>query len=923
MLGRNTLWLPGCDHAGIATQSIIEKLLWRRERKTKHDLGREEFTSLAQKWKDKYQESIRATTRRLGASVDWSRERFTMDEDYRSAVKEAFIRLHQHGLIHRSNRLVNWSTSLKTAISNLEVVDKELSGRTFLNVPGYERKIEFGVLTYFAYPVAESHETIEIATTRPETMLGDTGIAVHPSDNRHSHLIGKFAKHPFVDRLMPIIGDDAVDMEFGTGAVKITPAHDFNDFEFGQKHGLDVINILNDEGTLNKNAGEFAGMKRFDARKEVVKRLIAIGLYVKWENNSMSIPICDRSQDVVEPLLRPQWYLRIDSLAEDAARVVNEGSIRILPESAKHSFSRWMNDRRDWCLSRQLWWGHQIPAYFVHLDGEVPTADDTREERWIVAMSHDAADRIAKQRFQGKTYTLQQDHDVLDTWFSSGLWPFATLGWPNGTEDFITYYPHSILETGRDILFFWVARMMMLGINLTGQAPFKEVYCHALIRDHEGRKMSKSLGNVIDPLDVVDGISLSELHEKLDQGNLDPKELGAAIRQQEKLFPRGIPGSGTDALRLSLLSWTTGCKYVPICCFVFWSIYCLLHAINTRPGDDIKIDMKRIDENRRFCNKIFQATRYVLMTIGDDYLPSSEHKHVGRTIGEQWVLHRFNEAVRDMNDALQNREFSRATAIAYHFWQLQFCDVFIENSKALLDDESETIRRSVKDTLYVILEGGLRLLHPIIPFLTEDLWQRLPQRTNCNFPSIILTRYPTQNPFYENEEAATSYERLIDAAKAIRNLLGQFALNASSEPIVYIQSKEKKDYEMFSKNISSIQILSQIPGIARSNIQLLTSTEIVPRACLPHNISSSDTVYLAIESSVDLNKEIEKLSGKVESLQASLLKQRNLLCNMHFLTRTSEIDLANKKAKADELEGLVRQTQESILQLRRVQSEMY
>lgn len=558
MLGKTTLWLPGCDHAGIATQNVVENMLWRRQKKTRHDLGRKEFVKLTWDWKEEYHTKITNAFRRMGSSVDWSREAFTMDENLSRAVTETFVRLHEEGLIYRANRLVNWCTKLNTAISNLEVDNKELEGRTLLDVPGYERKVEFGVITYFQYPIDGSDETIEVATTRPETMLGDSGIAVNAKDERYRHLVGKNARHPFVDRLLPIFTDDYVDMEFGTAAVKITPAHDPNDFALGQRHNLAFINILNDNGTLNHNAGSFETMRRFDARYEVIVRLKEKGLYVKSENNPMKVPMCQRSKDIIEPLLKPQWWMKMEQLAEAAAEVVRNGEIKIKPESAEKSYLRWLGNVNDWCLSRQLWWGHQAPAYFINIDGE--PGDNSNNERWVTGRTLDEAEEKAKAKFAGKKLTLTRDEDVLDTWFSSGLWPFSTLGWPKQTSDLENFYPQSILETGWDILFFWVARMVMLGLKLTGKVPFREVYCHSLIRDSEGRKMSKSLGNVIDPLDVMKGITLDELHNKLLVGNLDPKELKTASNYQKTSFPDGIPECGADALRFSLVSYTTGGK---------------------------------------------------------------------------------------------------------------------------------------------------------------------------------------------------------------------------------------------------------------------------------------------------------------------------------------------------------------------------
>ena len=586
MKGLTTLWVPGCDHAGISTQSVVEKMLWRRQKQTRHDLGREQFIRLVWDWKDEYHQKINTVLRRIGGSYDWTREAFTMDNNLSMAVTETFCRLHEEGYVYRSNRLVNWCTQLNTALSNLEVVNKELSGRTLLDVPGYERKNEFGVLPHFKCRIEGSEETIEVATTRPETMLGDTGIAVHPSDKRYQSLIGKKAKHPFLDRLLPIVADNHVDIEFGTGAVKITPAHDPNDFELGTRHKLDFINVLNDNGTMNSNAGKFEGQRRFDVRYAVIDELTHLGLFVKKVDNPMKIPLCEKSKDVIEPLIKPQWWMKMRDMADMAIKAVQNGEIKIRPDAAEKSYFRWLENINDWCLSRQLWWGHQIPAYFVKFDGE--TGDEANNELWVTGRTLQEAYENASKKFAttGKTFELVRDPDVLDTWFSSGLWPFSTLGWPKQTDDIENLYPTSVLETGWDILFFWVARMIMLGIKLTGKVPFKEVYCHSLVRDTEGRKMSKSLGNVIDPVDIMEGIPLQALHDKLLTGNLDPKEVANATKFQKTAFPEGIPECGADALRFCLVQYCTG-------------------------GGDINFDIKVMHGYRRFCNKIYQATNYV------------------------------------------------------------------------------------------------------------------------------------------------------------------------------------------------------------------------------------------------------------------------------------------------------------------------
>lgn len=757
MRGYTTLFLPGCDHAGISTQSVVEKMLWRRQGKTRHDLGREAFTKTVWDWKDEYHRKINDVLKRMGGSFDWSREAFTMDDNLSAAVQETFVRLHEEGYIYRSNRLVNWCTQLNTALSNLEVDNKDLEGRTMLDVPGYDRKIEFGVITHFKYPIDGSEETIEVATTRPETMLGDTGIAVHPSDKRYTHLVGKFAKHPFVDRLIPIFADDYVDPEFGTGAVKITPAHDPNDFNLGTKHNLPFINILNDNGTLNNNAGPFAGQKRFEARYTVTDELTKLGLFVKKENNPMKVPLCSKSKDVIEPLMKPQWWMRMRELADAAIKAVKDGEIKIRPEGAERNYYRWLENINDWCLSRQLWWGHQIPAYFVKIEGG--EGDENDNSLWVTGRTEEEAKQKAEQKFSGKKFELVRDPDCLDTWFSSGLWPFSTLGWPKNTADFEKLYPTSVLETGWDILFFWVARMIMLGIKLTGKVPFTEVYCHSLIRDSEGRKMSKSLGNVIDPVDIMDGITLQELHDKLLAGNLDPKEVKTATKYQKDSFPQGIPECGADALRFSLVQYTTG-------------------------GGDIAFDVKVMAGYRRFCNKIYQATKYVLGNLPADFVPHAKDGKTGKeSLAERWILHKLTMASKEINEALTAREFSKATSTAYAYWYDNLCDVYIENSKAIIRDGTEEEKRSAVDTLYTALEGALCMIHPFMPFLTEELWQRLPRRPDDKTKSIVVAAYPEYDASLDDPQSAAAYELVLGCSKGVRSLMSEYTIKDDGKGI--------------------------------------------------------------------------------------------------------------------------------------------
>lgn len=588
MNGRTSLWAPGCDHAGIATQVVVEKKVWREQKKTRHDLGREKFVDEIWKWKNEKGDRIYEQFRRMGASVDWTRSYFTMSPNFSKAVNEAFVRMHEDGTIYRSARLVNWSCSLRSAISDIEVDKIEIPGRTFLSIPGYDEKVEFGVLVSFAYKVEDSDEEIVVATTRIETMLGDTAIAVHPKDARYAHLHGKYCMHPFTSRRLPIVTDDFVEMAFGTGAVKITPAHDPNDYEVGKRHDLPFITIFDDDGIIIGEYGKFTGMKRFQCRKEILVALKEIGLYRDTTNNPMVVPMCSRSKDVVEPIIKPQWWVKMDDMAAKAIDAVETGELKIIPEIHNKTWFSWLKDIRDWCISRQLWWGHRIPAYRVTFNDA--KLQDANPDVWVVGRTEEEALVKASKQFNVKATEIQltQDEDVLDTWFSSGLATFAAFGWPEKTADLEAFYPNLLLETGHDIIFFWVARMVFLGQKLMGKLPFKEVFMHPIIRDAHGRKMSKSLGNVIDPMDVICGISLEDLNKSLYNSNLDPKEIEKAIAGQKQDFPNGIPECGTDAMRFALCSYNLQSR-------------------------DINLDIMRVQGYRFFCNKIWNATKFAIM----------------------------------------------------------------------------------------------------------------------------------------------------------------------------------------------------------------------------------------------------------------------------------------------------------------------
>ncbi|VDB91952.1 unnamed protein product [Peniophora sp. CBMAI 1063] len=845
MLGKTVLFVPGFDHAGISTQAVVEKRLYKTEGKTRHDLGREKFLETVMDWKNEYQERITKQLYRLGGSYDWSRSAFTMSPQLSKAVIENFCRLHEEGLLYRANRLVNWCVRLNTTLSNLEVDQKQLTGRTLLNVPGYDakEKFEFGVITSFAYEIDGSDEKIIVATTRPETMLGDTAVAVHPEDPRYKHLHGKFVKHPFVDRKIPIVLDDiVVDMEFGTGAVKITPAHDPNDYEVGKRHNLEFINILNDDGTFNANAGEtFKGMKRFHARVEVVMKLKELGLYVETKDNPMTIPICSKSGDVIEPLLKPQWWVNCKPLAEEALKRTRAGELVINPKQSEGDWYRWLENIQDWCVSRQLWWGHRCPAYFVKLEGQAQDAND--EKHWVVGRTLEEATARAQKIAGTSKFTLEQDEDVLDTWFSSGLWPFSILGWPDKTPDFEAFYPASLLETGWDILPFWVARMVMLGIFHTGKVPFNEVLCHAMIRDAHGRKMSKSLGNVIDPLDVIQGLPLEKLHEKLYEGNLDEKEILKAIAGQKKDFPKGIPQCGTDALRFALCAYAGG-------------------------GRDINLEILRVEGYRKFCNKIFNATKFAMLKLDGSFIPEGSAKPTGKeSLVEKWILHKLNFAAAEINKQLAERNFMQATNVAYNFWLYELCDVYIEAMKPMSDPSaSETTRVSAQQTLYTCLDNGLRLLHPFMPFVTEELWQRLPRRPNDTTPSIMLASYPVHDDASVFEDADKQFTAVFDGIRASRSLASSY--NLMSDVQLYLHAQTDAEATLFTNELPTMQTL--IKGC--KSITVVRSAHEIPAGCGSSLLTPTLAVHLLVRGLVDLDAEIAKADKKLRLAELNLEK---------------------------------------------------
>ena len=750
MCGKSVLYLPGTDHAGIATQVVVEKMLKKEEDKTRHDLGREKFVEKVWEWKQKYGHRIYDQMRRLGSSLDWDRARFTMDAGLNKSVTEAFIRLYDQGLIFRDNRLVNWCGKLKTAISDLEVESKEIDVPTMLPAFGHppNSTYPFGKIWAFAYPLEDGSGEIIIETTRPETVFADSALAVNPNDTRYRNLIGKRVIHPITDRPLTIIGDEVADPQFGTGALKVSPAHDPIDFAVGKKHKLDFIVILDaDNRLLKETCGEeFGGLPRYEARLKVLEKAQAKGLFRGEKPHKLVVPVCARSGDFVEPRMMPQWWLSCGDMARKSLEASETGELKIYPEAEKAKWRHWLTEIRDWCLSRQLWWGHRVPMYRIKVNGRNPQND----ELWVPGRDEQEATQRAIKLLNLPSdcdLSLEQDHDVLDTWFSAGLWPFSTMGWPDNTQDLAKYYPNSLLETGSDILFFWVARMVMMGIHLTGQIPFKNVFLHSIVRDAHGRKMSKSLGNVVDPVHVIEGCSLEILHQQLESGNLDPKEVKIAKEGQNRDFPQGIPECGTDALRFALCSYVSG------------------------QMRDVNMDISKVHSYRKFCNKIWNAVKFATVNLGEHFKPSlamNSSDELSRA--DCWILKKLDEAVSYVNAEFACYNLMNVTNAIYHFWLDSLCDVYLEALKPTFaaDEKHKLIARNV---LYHCIDQGLRMIHPFMPYLSEELWQRL---AHCDkeAPSLCVAAFPADPlslfPSY-NEAKAVEFEQIYEVVRNIRS----------------------------------------------------------------------------------------------------------------------------------------------------------
>ncbi len=846
MKGDNTLWQPGTDHAGIATQMVVERQL-NAEGKTRHDLGREAFIDRVWDWKAESGGNITRQLRRLGSSLDWSRDRFTMDDNLSEAVKHVFIKLHEEGLIYRGKRLVNWDPVLHTAVSDLEVLSEE----------------EAGHLWHFRYPLTDGSGHLVVATTRPETMLGDTAVAVHPEDERYKHLIGKTITLPLVGREIPIIGDDYVDPEFGSGCVKITPAHDFNDAEVGSRHNLEQINILTIDAAINDNAPEkYRGLDRYAARKQIVADFEALGLLETIQDHKLMVPRGDRSNAVIEPLLTDQWYVKADVLAAPAVEAVQSGKIKFVPANWDKTFYNWMDGIQDWCISRQIWWGHRIPAWY--------------DEQGNIYVGHDEADVRQKHQL-ADSVTLRQDEDVLDTWFSSALWPFSTLGWPADDAALKTWYPTSVLVTGFDIIFFWVARMMMMGIKFMDDVPFKEVYIHGLVRDSHGQKMSKSKGNVLDPIDIIDGIDLESLVAKRTSGMMQPQLAAKIEKATRKEFPEGIAPHGTDALRFTFASLAT-------------------------TGRDINFDMNRIAGYRNFCNKLWNAARYVLMnTEGQD--TGIDNTEVELSLADRWIISLLQQTEQDVTRAIDSYRFDLAAQAIYEFIWNNYCDWYLELSKPVLNNDaaSDAAKRGTRRTLVRVLEATLRLAHPFMPFITEEIWHTIAPLAGKTGSTIMREAYPVADANKIDSTAVADMEWVMQFINGIRSIRSQMNIAPKKQLPVLLKDAADIDKQRLQDNHDFISRLANL-----ESVEFLTGEAPAAATALVGKME----ILIPLEGLIDKDAEIARLDKEISKLDKIIKQSAGKLSNENYVAKAPADVVAKEREKLAELEQSLSQLQQ-------------
>lgn len=837
MLGKKTLWQPGVDHAGISTQLVVESQL-AKEGMTRADMTREAFLDKVWEWKEKSGNTITRQMRKIGSSVDWSRERFTMDDGFSAAVQKVFIQLYDEGLIYRGTRLVNWDPKLNTAISDLEVISEE----------------EDGHMWHIRYPISNSKEAIVIATTRPETLLGDTAVAVHPGDERYKHLIGQSVDLPLCDRTIPIIADEYVDPEFGSGCVKITPAHDFNDHEIGKRHKLPSISILNKNATINENApAKYLGMDRFVARDQIIEDLESANFLVKAEPHRLKVPRGEKSNTVIEPLLTEQWYVKTKPLAEPAIEAVKNGDIRFTPDNWSKTYFQWMENIEDWCISRQLWWGHRIPAWY--------------DEDSNVYVGYSEKDIRFKYNLDPSVH-LYQDNDVLDTWFSSALWPFATLGWPEKTNELREFYPTDILFTGFDIIFFWVARMIMMGLKFTGKVPFRDVVITGLVCDHEGKKMSKSKGNVLDPLDIIQGINLDDLIEKRTSSLMLNSAKDKIIKSTRKQFPTGIEAYGTDALRFT---------------------YCSL-ASNART---VRFDMGRVEGYRNFCNKLWNASRYVLMNTDEEQSDFGDNAFQ-YSLADQWILSKLQRVKIDTHDHIKNFRFDLVSKTLYDFVWHEYCDWYLELSKPVLysDESLQAMKRGTRRTLVHVLDQILKLLHPLMPFITEEIWLKVTKHTSEEAESIMLSQFPVVEEQFLKESIEQEVEWLKKVIQSIRTIRSEMSISPAKLIPLKVRNADDETEKRLKKYSLTLESLSKI-----SSVTILSDSDTAPASAT--SVVGETVLLIPMAGLIDKDAELARLNKEINKLDKDIQISQGKLNNDKFVSRAPEDVITQEKERLE------------------------